>query len=132
MNEYLHKPRFKTLISTLYNSCSMEKLMAANDYLYYIFNEQGSSYEAPLRMSSLVEKVGRDNTVLLSINDLSSTKRKLQFFCLVNWWYSFTFSSSEREALLLFHVRRSVPLHLVYVSLCKVLVTTIWLYVVWL
>ena len=47
MNEYLHKPRFKTLFSHLYNSCSMEQLMAAYDYLYYIFNEQGSSYEAP-------------------------------------------------------------------------------------
>ena len=80
MNEYLHKPRFKTLFSNLYDSCSMEQLMAAYDYLYYIFNEQGSSYEAPPRMSSLVEKVGRDDTVFLSINDLSSTKYRLQFF----------------------------------------------------
>ena len=80
MNEYLHKPKFKTLFSNLYNSCSMEQLMAAYDYLYYIFNEQGSSYEAPLRMSNLVEKVGRDDTVFLSINDLSSTECRLQFF----------------------------------------------------
>ena len=65
MNEYLHKPRFKTLFSNLYNSCSMEQLMVAYDNLYYIFNEQGSSYEAPLRMSSLVEKVGRDNRNVL-------------------------------------------------------------------
>ena len=60
MNKYLHKLRFKILFSNLYNSCSMEQLMATYDYLYYIFNEQGSSYEAPLRVSSLVEKVGRD------------------------------------------------------------------------
>ena len=125
MNKYLHKPKFKTLFSSLYSNCSMEQLMLPYDYLYYIFNEQGSSYEAPLRMSSLVEKVGRDDTVFLSINDLSSTKCRLQFFRLVNWWYSFTFSSSRREALLLFHVRRSAALHLVYVSLCKVLVATI-------
>ena len=65
MNEYLHKPRFKTLFSNLYNSCSVEQLMAAYDYLYYIFNEQGSSYEAPLRMSSFVEKVGRDDRNVL-------------------------------------------------------------------
>ena len=38
------------------------------------------------------------------------------------------FSSSRREAMLLFHVRRSAALHLVYVSLCKLLVTFIWLY----
>ena len=80
MNEYLHKPRFKTLFSNLYNSFSMEQLMAAYDYFYYIFNEQGSSYEAPLRMSSLAENVARDDTVFLSINDLSSTKCRLQFF----------------------------------------------------
>ena len=80
MNEYLHKPKFKTLFSNLYNSCSMEQLMAAYDHLYYIFNEQGSSYKAPLRMSSLVEKVGRHDTVFLSINDLSSTNCRLQFF----------------------------------------------------
>ena len=61
MNEYFHKLRFKTPFSDLYNSCSMEQLMAAYDYLYYILYEQGSSYEAPLRMSSLVEKVGRDD-----------------------------------------------------------------------
>ena len=48
MNEYLDKLRFKTLFSNLYNSCSMEQLIAAYDYLYYIFNEQGSSYKAPL------------------------------------------------------------------------------------
>ena len=54
--------------------------MTACDYFYYIFNEQGSSYEAPLRMSSLAEKVARDDTVFLSINDLSSTKCRLQFF----------------------------------------------------
>ena len=65
MNEYLHNPRFKTLFSNLYNSCSMEQLMAAYDYLYYIFNEQGSSYEASLRMSRLVEKVGRDDRNVL-------------------------------------------------------------------
>ena len=65
MNEYLYKPRFKTLFSNLYNRCSMEQLMAAYDYLYYIFNEQGSSYEAPLRVSSLVAKVGRDDKNLL-------------------------------------------------------------------
>ena len=80
MNEYLHKPRFKTLFSNLYNSFSMEQLMTACDYFYYIFNEQGSSYEATLRMSSLAEKVARDDTVFLSINDLSSTKCRLQFF----------------------------------------------------
>ena len=68
MNQYLHKPRFKTLFSNLYNSCSMEHLMAAYDYLYYIFNEQGSSYEAPLRASSLVEKVGRYDRNVLSSN----------------------------------------------------------------
>ena len=71
MNEYLHKPRFKTLFSNLYNSFSMEQLMATYDYLYYIFNEQGSSYEA---------LIGRDGTVFLSINYLSSTKCRLQFF----------------------------------------------------
>ena len=65
MNEYLNKPIFKTLFSNLYNSCSMEQLMAAYDYLYYIFNEQSSSYEAPLRMSSLVEKIGRDDRNVL-------------------------------------------------------------------
>ena len=43
----------------------MEQLMAAYDYLYYILNEQGSSYEAPLRMSSLGEKVGRDDRNVL-------------------------------------------------------------------
>ena len=75
MNQYLHKPRFKTLFSNLYNSCSMEQLMAAYDYLYYIFNRQGSSYESPLRVSSLVEKVSRDGR-FLSINDLTSTKCK--------------------------------------------------------
>ena len=80
MNEYLHKSRLKTLFSNLHNSCSMEQLMAACDYLYCIFNKQGSSYEAPLRMSSLVEKIGTDDTVFLSINDLSSTKCRLQFF----------------------------------------------------
>ena len=80
MNKYLHKPRFKTLFSNLYNSFSMDQLMAAYDYFYYIFSEQGSSYEAPLRMSSLVAKVARDDTVFLSINDLSSTKCRLQFF----------------------------------------------------
>ena len=80
MNECLHKPRFKTIFPNLYNRRSMEQLMAVYDYLYYIFNEQGSSYEAPLRMSSLLEKVGRDDTVFLSINDLSSTKCRLQFF----------------------------------------------------
>ena len=80
MNEYLHKPRFKTLFSNLYNSFSMEQLMAAYGYFYYIFNEQSSSYEEPLRMSSLAEKVARDGTVFLSINDLSSTKCRLQFF----------------------------------------------------
>ena len=63
MSQYLHKPRFKTLFSNLYNSCSMEQLMAAYDYLYYIFN--GSSYEAPLRVRSLVEKVGRDDRNVL-------------------------------------------------------------------
>ena len=80
MNEYLHKPGFKALFSNLYKSSSMEQLMATHDYLCYIFNEQGSSYEELLRMSSLVEKVGRDDTVFLSINDLSSTKCRLQFF----------------------------------------------------
>ena len=65
MNEYLHKPRFKTSFSNLYNICSMEQLMAAYDCLYYIFNEQGSSYEAPLRVNSLVEKVGRDDRNVL-------------------------------------------------------------------
>ena len=39
--------------------------MAAYDYLYYIFKEQGSSYEALLRVSSLVEKVGRDDRNVL-------------------------------------------------------------------
>ena len=34
--------------------------MAAYDYLHYIFNEQDSSCEAPLRVSSLFEKVSRD------------------------------------------------------------------------
>ena len=57
MNEHLRKSRFKTLFSNLYNSFSIEQLMAAYDYFYYIFNEHGSSYEAPLRMSSLAEKL---------------------------------------------------------------------------
>ena len=65
MNQYLHKLRFKTLFSNLYNSCSMEQLRAAYDYVYYIFNEQGSSYEVPLRVSSLVEKVSRDDRNVL-------------------------------------------------------------------
>ena len=65
MNEYFHKPRFKTLFLNLYNSCSMEQLMAAYDYLYYIFNEQGSLNEALLRMSSVIEKVGRDDRSVL-------------------------------------------------------------------
>ena len=65
MNQYLHKPRFKTLFSNLYNSCCMEQLMAAYDYVYYIFNEQGSSYEAPLRVNSLIEKVSRDDRNVL-------------------------------------------------------------------
>ena len=38
----------------------MKQLMAAYGYLYYIFNVQDSSYEAPLRVSNLVEKVKRN------------------------------------------------------------------------
>ena len=38
----------------------MEQLMTAYDYLYYIFNAQGSSYEAPLQVSNVVEKVSRN------------------------------------------------------------------------
>ena len=68
MKEYLHKLRFKTLFSNLYNSCSLEQLMGAYDYLYYIFNKQGSLYDdAPLRMTSLVEKVDRDDRNVLCI-----------------------------------------------------------------
>ena len=40
-------------------------MMAAYDYLDYIFNAQASSYEAPLRVSSLVEKVSRDDRDVL-------------------------------------------------------------------
>ena len=60
MNQYFHKLRFKPLFSNLYNSCSMEQLFAVYDYLYYIYNVQGSSYEAPLQVSNLVEKVTRN------------------------------------------------------------------------
>ena len=35
-------------------------MMATFDYLVYIFNAQVSSYEAPLRVSNLVEKLSRD------------------------------------------------------------------------
>ena len=68
MNQYLHKPRFETLFSNFHNSCSMEQLMAACGYLYYIFNEQGSSYEAPLRVSSHVVKVSRENRHACDVN----------------------------------------------------------------
>ena len=36
-------------------------MMATYDYLDYIFNAQVNSYEAPLRVSSLVENVSRDD-----------------------------------------------------------------------
>ena len=40
-------------------------MMAVFDYLVYIFNAQVSSYEAPLTVSSLVEKLSRDDTNVL-------------------------------------------------------------------
>ena len=48
-SKYFHKPRFKPLFSNLH-------MMAVYDYLDYIFNAQVSSYEAPMNLSSLVEK----------------------------------------------------------------------------
>ena len=39
--------------------------MAAHDYFGYIFNAPGSSYETPPRVSSLVEKVSRDDRNVL-------------------------------------------------------------------
>ena len=65
MNQYLLKPRFKTLFSNLFKSCSVEQLMDPYDYFYYIFHRQGSSYETHLRVSTLVEKVGRDDRNVL-------------------------------------------------------------------
>ena len=40
-------------------------MMAAFDDLDYILNAQVSSYEAPLRVSSLVEKLSRDDRNVL-------------------------------------------------------------------
>ena len=43
----------------------MEQPMAAYDYLYYIVNVQGNSYEMSLWVSSLVEKNSRDDRNVL-------------------------------------------------------------------
>ena len=65
-NQYFHKHRFKPLSSNPYDSCSMEPLIAAYDYLYYIFNAQGSSYEAPLRVRVTLLKKSVEITEMYS------------------------------------------------------------------
>ena len=57
-NQYFHKRRFKPVFSNVH-------MMAAFDYLLYVFNAQVSSYEAPLRVSSPVEKLSRDDRNVL-------------------------------------------------------------------
>ena len=45
----------------------MEQLVAAYDYLHWIFSAQGRSYEVRLRVSSLGDKINRvDRNVLCS------------------------------------------------------------------
>ena len=43
----------------------MEQLVAAYDYLHLIFSAQGRSCEVRLRVSSLVDKINRDDRNVL-------------------------------------------------------------------